>query len=159
VPESPGAILRRIHDHFQFLDETSVYATATCAIVDARAGAMRIACAGHPLPIFWRPGAGASLLHCEATTPLLLMDLADVPEIEHPLAPGDRILFYTDGVTDREAPSGARYEIERLIEALARVAGLPVVNGLQSIVADIELFADGIEPGDDNTLLLVGIEG
>jgi phosphoserine phosphatase RsbU/P len=156
--DSPGALLRHIHDRFLFLDDASVYATAVCAIVDAAAGRLRLACAGHAPPAFWRHETGASLLPCDATTPLLLMELAAVPETEHAIAPGDRILFYTDGVTDRESASGEPYTAERLTESLARTGRASVDAGLSGIVADIELFADGVEPADDNTLLLLGIE-
>jgi sigma-B regulation protein RsbU (phosphoserine phosphatase) len=157
VPQAPDGMLRYIHKHFEFLTETSVYATAIFAIVDPRRGSMQVSCAGHPLPLRYRPGAGVEALACEATTPLLMRDLGTVPCAEHDLRPGDRVLFYTDGITDRESPSGASYDVSRLSEALARTGAQPAESGLPAIVSDVEAFADGIEAADDNTLLLMGI--
>lgn len=155
--DAPGAMLRHLHDHFHFLGETSVYATAAYAIVDARGGWIRLASAGHPLPLRFRPGAGVAPLSCQAVTPLLLRSVGDVPHTEHALEPGDRILFYTDGVTDREAPSGACYDATELARALAHAGTAPVESAVASIVTDMEVFAAGAEPPDDNTLLLMGV--
>lgn len=155
--DAPGAMLHHIHSHFHFLGETSVYATAAYAVVDIHARTIRVASAGHPLPLRFRPGAGVAPLACDATTPLLLAPVAGIPDSEHALEPGDRVLFYTDGVTDREAPSGACYDLERLAHSLARVGAAPVDSALAAIVADVEVFADGVEPTDDNTLLLMGV--
>ena len=158
VPQTPDGMLRHIHRHFEFLGETSVYATAVFAIVDPRRGSMQIGCAGHPLPLRHRPGVGVEALACEATTPLLLLrDLDEFPCAEHDLRPGDRVLFYTDGITDRESPSGECYDVPRLSEALARTGAQPTESALPAIVADVEAFADGREAADDNTLLLMGI--
>ena len=156
-PHAPSAMLRHIHEHFQFLDETSVYATAVYAVVDARARTIRLAAAGHPLPLHFTQGADVTRLACEATTPLLLRAMGDIPETEHSLAPGDRLLFYTDGVTDREDSQGSTYDLERLARSLARAGAAPVETALASIIGDVEVFADGAEPGDDNTLLLMGV--
>ena len=157
VPQAPDGMLRHIHRHFAFLGETSVYATAIFAIVDPVHGSMQIACAGHPLPLRYRPGVGVEALACEATTPLLLRDLEDVPCVEHDLRPGDRVLFFTDGITDRESPSGESYDVSRLSDSLARTGAHAVDAAIPAIVSDVEAFADGLEPVDDNTLLLMGI--
>jgi sigma-B regulation protein RsbU (phosphoserine phosphatase) len=155
--DTAGALLRHIHDHFRFLGETSVYATAVSAIVDPAAGTVRVACAGHPPPLLFRPRAGVSPLEGAPTTPLLLMPLQTIPEAEHRLEPGDRVLFYTDGVTDRESPDGVSYDVDRLGAALAQAGTAPVESAVAAIVSDLETFVDAAEPADDNTLLLMGV--
>jgi sigma-B regulation protein RsbU (phosphoserine phosphatase) len=156
VPDDPPTMLRRLHDHFSFLDQTSVYATAVYAVADPAGGTLRLACAGHPPPLRFRRGAVAPVA-CQSTTPLLLTDPGDVPEATDRIEPGDRLLFFTDGVTDRESPAGEPYDVDRLAAALARSGALRVDSALAAIVADIEGFAAGGEPGDDNTLLMMAI--
>jgi phosphoserine phosphatase RsbU/P len=158
-PDDPAAVLLRIHRHFGFLRDTSVYATAVCALVDPARGTMRMACAGHPVPLHFRPGAGVGPLPCEATTPLLLLrDLEHVPCSGHLLEPGDRILFYTDGAVDRETDAGLPYDVERLTASFADAGTQPVARALARLVADPDAFADSREPQDDQTLLLMGVE-
>ena len=53
---------------------------------------------------------------------LLWQELRDVPCVEVPLKPGDRWLFFTDGITDRQAPDGTMFDLERLSAALARIS-------------------------------------
>ncbi len=157
-PDDPAAVLRRIHRHFGFLDDTAVYATAICALVDPASQTLTIACAGHPVPLHFRPGQTVNPLPCESTTPLLLTDSQRMPCTQHQLESGDRLLFYTDGVTDRENGEGVAYDTIRLAAALAQTGSQPVDSVLGAIVADIETFAGGREPEDDHTLLLMGVE-
>jgi phosphoserine phosphatase RsbU/P len=158
VPDEPEAVFRRLHDHFVFLRDTPVYATAVYAVLDPRARRLRLAAAGHPLPLRFRADCGVTPLDCEATPPLLLTDLHEVQTTEHQLAPGDRLLFYTDGVTDREAPGGEHYDVGRLAEAFARHGAQHTEGALAGVVYDVETFAQGAEPKDDNTLLMLGVE-
>ncbi|HEX5108381.1 MAG TPA: SpoIIE family protein phosphatase [Vicinamibacterales bacterium] len=155
--DDPAALLRYLHHHFQFMSDAAVYATAIYAVVDGAARTLTVACAGHPLPLRSRERGRVAPLNCERTTPLLLMDLAAVPCTNHALEPGDRLLFYTDGVTDREAASGDAYEVDRLGDALAGCGDRTVDAAMAHLVADIESFAEGQEPHDDNTLLLMEV--
>ena len=57
--------------------------------------------------------------------PVLMMDLPKVPEVRQALAAGDRILFYTDGVTERHDPADDMYDLPRLMSSLERSAARP----------------------------------
>jgi sigma-B regulation protein RsbU (phosphoserine phosphatase) len=157
TPDDPAALLRHLHQHFEFMRDAAVYATAVYAVVHARERTITLACAGHPLPLRVRTGAAVAPLLCESTTPLLLTELAAVPCTEHTLAPGDRLLFYTDGVTDRETPDGDPYDVTRLGAALALCGARSADEAVAYLVADLESFAQGHEPQDDNTLLLMDV--
>lgn len=157
VAADANALFRRLHEHFAFIDETGVYATAIHAVVDAEGRSLQIAVAGHPLPLLWRAGQDVQSIECGGTTPLLLRDPGVVCATTHALEPGDRVLFYTDGVTDRESPEGLAYDAPRLAVALARSGPLPVDRAIAAIVGDVESFAHGNEPGDDHTLLLMEV--
>jgi sigma-B regulation protein RsbU (phosphoserine phosphatase) len=100
----------------------------------------------------------AELLQFEATCPLLLMDLETVPSSEFVLERGDRVLFYTDGVTECEDPRENMYEIEGLIKALSLCRGLPPEKLLEFLSADLNRFSEGRELTDDRTLLLMSLD-
>jgi sigma-B regulation protein RsbU (phosphoserine phosphatase) len=154
----PPAVLRFAQEHFRFLRDTGIFATAIYAVVDLRAGTMRMVCAGHPPPLLCRRGDEVTPLPCEAVPPLMLFDLpSEVACATHRLMPGDRVLFYTDGVIDRESPAGVAYDTERLIRALGASAGEPPKAALWRVVDDLEAFAGGGDTDDDNTLLLMDV--
>jgi sigma-B regulation protein RsbU (phosphoserine phosphatase) len=86
------------------------------------------------------------------------MDLPLVPEMRHELNPGDRVLFYTDGVTERHDPTDDMYDMPRLTASLERCAGQTPDEQIASIVRDLDAFGGDREPDDDQTLLLMAIE-
>jgi phosphoserine phosphatase RsbU/P len=162
VRDDPAAVLHQINRHFSYLWDSSMFATGIYGVLDARTRTLRMACAGHHPPLLVRPGGPVSILTVDAVMSLLWNELGDIPIVEHQLGTGDRILFYTDGIPDREAADGTMFEHDRLIAAVAGIAALaePLRPALlvDRLVAEVESFAEGHEPGDDQTLLAVGID-
>jgi len=155
--DDPPAVLAYLDRHFHYLRESGMFATAIYAVIDASARTLRAACAGHPLPLLVRDGA-ATELRIAAVPPLLLFELGDVPCSDQALRPGDRLVLYTDGVTEREAPHGAMYEVDRLRAACAQAQALAPAPLVASLVADLNRFAGGGEPSDDATIVAIGID-
>jgi sigma-B regulation protein RsbU (phosphoserine phosphatase) len=153
----PASVIVRLNEHFEYLWETPMYATALCAVVDPRARRLTLAGAGHPQPLLSRAGKVESI-DCPNGLPILMMPMPPPQTAVHELHPGDRLLFYTDGITERLGPGDAMYEEERLRCAFARAAFQPVASIVPHIVADVQLFAGGVEAHDDQTLLLVAID-
>jgi sigma-B regulation protein RsbU (phosphoserine phosphatase) len=154
----PAALLQRLNRHFAYLWDTPMFATALCAVLDTGRSTLDIACAGHPSPLLLR-GGQVDVVRGEATLPLLMMDMPVVPVTRVPLEAGDRILFYTDGVTERFGPGGDEmYDLPRLISSFERADGLHPEGLVASLVVDLELFADAREPEDDQTLLLMALD-
>jgi serine phosphatase RsbU (regulator of sigma subunit) len=154
----PEAALRHIDAQFDFLRNSTVFATATYGVVDTAHRTIRFASAGHPLPLLSRPGEGTTPLRCEGALPLLFPYPSPIPVAEHALSAGDRILVYTDGITDRQSPSGEMYEGDRLAAAFTRSARRDAPGVVEHIVGDIEAFAAGAEAADDQTLLVIAID-
>ena len=158
TPERAGdasAVLRHINHHFRYLWGGAMFATVIYAVVDAAHRTVHLACAGHPAPLLIRRGGDVEPLDVNATMPLLLRDLGEVPVSAATLECGDRVLLYTDGITERVRSDGEMYETGRLTAALARADGLEPASALDRIVADLDSFADGHEPEDDQTLVLL----
>jgi phosphoserine phosphatase RsbU/P len=158
VADDPPAVLHYINRHFQFLWDTSMYATATYAVLDAARGTMQLASAGHPLPIVAPRGGGITLPTIDTTMCLLWQELTEVPCAEFALAPGDRWVFFTDGITDREAPDGRMFDPEGLSAAVARHSNHTPADMVNAIVGELDAFSSGQEPEDDQTLLIVGFK-
>jgi sigma-B regulation protein RsbU (phosphoserine phosphatase) len=152
----PPAVLHHINRHFRFLWGTAMYATAVYAVLDAGRNTIRVSSAGHPLPLLMRGGRTVSPVSLDTVMCLLWDELGEVPCVEHALCPGDRLVFYTDGITDRQGPGGM-YDPERLTTALARMGRLAPTQMVEHLVRDLDAFAAGHEPDDDQTLLIVSV--
>jgi sigma-B regulation protein RsbU (phosphoserine phosphatase) len=155
-PVDPPAVLRYLNNQFRFLWGSALLATAFYAVLDSATRRLSIACAGHPAPLLVR-GAAVEPLEFNGSIPLLIMDMPEIPRSEEILQPGDRVLFYTDGITERENSTGAMYELPRLCNALSRSHALPSENLIRAVIDDVDAFAAGEEPHDDQTLLLVSV--
>jgi sigma-B regulation protein RsbU (phosphoserine phosphatase) len=155
--DDPPAVLQRINQHFRYLWETGIFATVVYGILDVGRQLLRLSCAGHPPPLLAREHQGARPLPVDAVVPLLLMDLAEIPCTEHPLRAGDRIALFTDGVLERRAVDGTMYEQARLTSAFEEVSRLNPASMIDRLVSELDAFAGGHEPDDDQTLVVVGV--
>ena len=115
--------------------------------------------AGHVLPMLVRNGSYVGELTCAPSMPLGLG--GPVVEIaEEPLQAGDRVLFYTDGITESRSPDGALFGRERLADFLVRAAleGVPVAETARRLSANVLDYVDS-RLNDDATLLLIEYHG
>ena len=154
----PAAALRRIDAQFGFLRDSAVFATAVYGVVDTARRTIRFASAGHPLPLVSQVGRERRRSAAKGALPLLFAHPAPIPTAEHQLSAGDRILVYTDGITDRQEPSGDMYEVERLAAAFTRSARRNAHEVVEQVVGEVEAFARGAEAADDQTLLVIAID-
>jgi len=152
----PAAVLGFINQQFRFMWGSHMMATALYVVVNSKSLRIRGACCGHLPPLLLRRGE-VRVLHCDGTRPLLLMDLDSIPSSEMVLERGDRILFYTDGITECEDPGENMYEIEGLMKALRLCNGLAPEKLLEFLSEDLNRFSQGRELMDDRTLLLLSV--
>jgi serine phosphatase RsbU (regulator of sigma subunit) len=111
--------------------------------------------AGHPAPLLVRRGRVIRSLPCAPTLPAGLGgEVAEVAEAG--LEPGDRLLFFTDGVVEARSPDGEFFGLERLADLLARetAAGLPTPETVRRLTRAILAHQEGALQDDATTLLL-----
>jgi serine phosphatase RsbU (regulator of sigma subunit) len=71
-------------------------------------------------------------------------------EVEVELKPNARILFYSDGITEAELPSGEEYGAERLLAQMQSPNATP-----ESLLSDVKKFTNGAGLHDDATVILL----
>ena len=78
-------------------------------------------------------------------------------QAEMSLTAGDRLLFYTDGITEARNPEGDEYGEDRLAEAALAVRGGSADAIKDAVLTNVNAFTNG-KFEDDATLIVVGIE-
>jgi sigma-B regulation protein RsbU (phosphoserine phosphatase) len=69
------------------------------------------------------------------------------------LAPGDKVLLYTDGVLENRGPAGEAFGRARFDRALQRTARLPVEEFVATLHAEVRAFLGNARPDDDISML------
>ncbi len=153
----PAQVLDYLNEHLCKVADPS-FITALYAVYDARQKTVKLARAGHPLPMIYRAGEKkAEELACPGVFPMGIEPFDKPPPVtEAQLKPGDRLLIYTDGLTERFNEQGDAYGEQRLLQQLGAEAGNDPQQVLAAIVEDVERFA-GVHPADDDQALLLGI--
>lgn len=96
------------------------YVTADLADLDIERGRLRWINAGHPPPLLVRRGQAFAELTCKPSPPLGLgTGVVEVAEVT--LEPWDRVLFFTDGVTEGHVPEKEPFGTDRLGHELDRL--------------------------------------
>jgi anti-anti-sigma factor len=134
--------------------EGALAATAAYAVIDPQARRLRYACAGHPWPVLASADGGARFLLDGRSVPLACVPDPVYSEGVEPLEPGDTLLLFTDGLTERRGID-IDVSMEQLRTSLAELAELPLGALLDGVVTG--QGAD--QPLDDVALLAVRLAG
>ncbi|MFC7546740.1 PP2C family protein-serine/threonine phosphatase [Plantactinospora sp. GCM10030261] len=132
------------------------FATAVLAELDLDTGMLRYVNAGHPPPLLLRAGRVVRRLDGGRRVPLGIGDGTPVEYGEERLEPDDRLLLYTDGVTEARTPDGDQFGVDRLVGMAedGHRAGLAPPETLRRLSRAI-LEHQQSPPADDATLMLV----
>jgi Stage II sporulation protein E (SpoIIE) len=131
------------------------FVTGQFGTLDAASGILTWINAGHPTPLLVRNGTYAGELVC---TPSMPMGLGGTVRqvAEEPLQGGDRVLFYTDGITESRSTDGEIFGTDRLADYLVRATldRVPAAETVRRLSANVLSFV-GTGLRDDATMFLV----
>lgn len=131
------------------------YVTGVIASLDTRDGTLSWVNRGHPPPIVIRGQRWSTSLKCPPAHPMGT-DLGIEPKVcRDKLEPGDRIVFYTDGIIETRNDAGEEFGLEQFIEFLNRHHSdrLATPETLRRLVRSI-MHHHGGKLDDDATVLL-----
>ncbi|MEU7982594.1 PP2C family protein-serine/threonine phosphatase [Micromonospora sp. NPDC049081] len=135
-----------------------LFATALLIELEPSTGRLRVINAGHPGALLLRDGKAIRELPGPTALPLGLGHLATQrPEVyEEELHPGDRILAYTDGITDARGGDGERFGLKRLVDFVNRALNdqLATPETMRRLVRAVVAYQEG-QLDDDATALLL----
>ncbi|MDX9787545.1 MAG: SpoIIE family protein phosphatase [Desulfobacterales bacterium] len=156
---NPDQLLSCINENLCKVNMES-FVSAIYAVYDPRCRKLKIARAGHPLPILYRPSEKKTTeIPCDGVFLLGFKSYSDnVPVTEVALQPGDRLLFYTDGITDRVSETQELYGTNRLLHQFGAAVSEDPAAVLKGIVDDLSQFAGGRPADDDQAMLMIVAE-
>ena len=137
---------------------SKMFVTAWMGLLNIKTGELKYVNAGHNPPLVYHDGFYEYL---RGKTGFVLAGLKNMKYNYKTvtLSREDRILLYTDGVTEAKNKYGDFYGEFRLDELLNRCGKRRAKEICETVRADVDKFAEGCEPADDLTLLSICYHG
>ncbi|MBR3182197.1 MAG: SpoIIE family protein phosphatase [Eggerthellaceae bacterium] len=136
-------------------NDACMFVTMWVGVLDYETGHVDYVNAGHNPPLLWREGSGLVWLRDRSGLPLGLMDFGTYGTYSFDCSIGDKILLYSDGVTEAMSKDGELYGEERLETAANANIGNRPEALVKAVRDDVGSFAQDAEQSDDITILVL----
>lgn len=156
--ESTSEIFTAVNARLCENNDEGMFATAWIGILDTRTMTLQYTNAGHNYPILQRKSQPCAEIATTHGLFLAGMEFTRYKQSEIHLEPGDRILLYTDGITEAHNANNELYETERLKKMFESKRHAPGEEVLDSILNDVNNFAQGVPQFDDMTMIILTIK-
>jgi serine phosphatase RsbU (regulator of sigma subunit) len=152
----PQRIFERLNRMVRRTTDKRTYMTLLCAVIDRDEGTMTMVSAGHP-PVLFRDGKTGSFEEVgEGAPPLGTFQDARYETVQRTVAPGDLLVFYTDGLVEARNDNEQDYGDARFQKAVDRAAGSRTAREIRdAVLGDLSNFKGDQEQADDMTLVVV----
>jgi phosphoserine phosphatase RsbU/P len=150
---SPSDILGALNRELCKGNDTCMFVTLLCGVVETETGLLALASAGHEQPVL-HAGGTAILVDVETGPALGLDREARYPVRVLTLLGGDTVLMYTDGVSEAHAGNQKLYGAHALLESVSRVEeGATPETFVDRVLNDVDAYVEGAAAYDDIALL------
>lgn len=153
---SPGTLCQKLNEVFSNNVARDKFVTFCYCTIDAADRRLTYASAGHCPPLVLR-GSGAAVSLNEGETPLGIIPDQKYADTEAQLEPGDRLVLYTDGLTEAMDSAEQEFGEPRLVELGSRNVALSAAELLKTIMNEVSSFSGG-NFQDDFTLVVVAVK-
>jgi len=160
VSHSDSALHKRIERINEFLNERTAgekYATVFYCLLE-QGGKLHYVNAGHCPPLIVRTGGALEPLAATAM-PVGLVESADFAVCETMLAAGERVVIYTDGVTDAQNRQGEFFSRQRLHQVVREHAADSCPELYDAVESAVTAFTEDAPQADDITLVVIEYRG
>jgi sigma-B regulation protein RsbU (phosphoserine phosphatase) len=166
---TPTSVLRAINAAIRIPGADHTAMTCFAALLDPK-GTIDFANASHMLPLVANCDATGTITKVSALATNATIDhvddseviVADIREGTQTLAPGDIVVLFTDGLTDRRDKGGRAFGHRRLQLAVNHAknpGGEAGVAGVRdAVLAEVTTFADGVPADDDVTIVMCSLD-
>ena len=144
----PDELLRAANAFLLRQHTDEAFSTAVHLLIDLDTGCYRVTSAGHPPALRWDAATQEWGVDNARGMALGVVDEPDFDASHGSLAPGEALMFYTDGVIERR-----RSDIDAGIEWLRRVAGADVVE--HGFPGSARRILRHVDHGDDDRAVLI----
>jgi len=140
--------------------DSRTYVCFTMGEVDPITKKFRLSNSGCPYPYHYQAANGEVAEIQIDAYPLGIRSDTQYSVEEIQLAPGDRVVFCSDGIIEAENRSGELFGFERTAETIGKgcFRDLTAAKLLDYLIAEVKIFSGDVPQGDDQTVVILGVE-
>lgn len=153
---SPAEVADNLNKRFQLDQETGQYFTLIYGILNTKSYEFCFVNAGHPHPFLLSQGKCSSPQRSSGL-PIGFLEEHVYEEKTVQLKPGDRIYFYSDGITETMR-NDEQFGADRLMKLARQHSSESLKNHLDSIVNDVQKFGGNEKFVDDISIMAIEIK-
>ena len=153
--DNPGDVLREVNSLLYADNDAMMFVTQLYAVYDPASGELTYANGGHNPPVIIHADGSSAML--PGSNGIALGVLPDVKYEQKTItcAPGDTVIFYTDGVTEAVNNQNEEFGVPRLCNIFADGPPQDCALATQTIFDAVAAFAGDVPQFDDITCLLL----
>ncbi|MDO6586721.1 fused response regulator/phosphatase [Salipiger sp. 1_MG-2023] len=155
----PEEVARRLNDRLSADPGVLEYLTMGYAIIDMGTGRVRLVQAGHPPPLLIHANGSMEYIG-NGGLPIGLVPDVSYDRIEIEMQPGDRLLIYSDGITEATLKNGEMLDQSGLVDLVRQCSGALGTEFLDDLYWRLsQLTRGGIILEDDVSAALLEFDG
>ncbi|KAB7614858.1 fused response regulator/phosphatase [Amylibacter sp. SFDW26] len=158
IQKSPAQIAKALNNQLLADMETEHYFTLAFADIDLETGQVDFVQAGHPHPVIVRSDGTSELVGAGGPPIGLVEGVNYTTETLH-LNHGDRLLLYSDGITECQNATDALYDDDNMLATLSNHVDSTGLEYLNTLLWDVSQFANGTPFYDDLSAILFEFSG
>jgi serine phosphatase RsbU (regulator of sigma subunit) len=138
--------------------ESDMFLSILLGALDTANGRLTLANAGHVYPLWWQLSTQACHSLISSGSVLGVLSEVEIEEQQIEIAPGDVLIFYTDGVTEAINEHYEEYGLARLKAVVSQSAGQPQATArsiTDAVLEDVHQFVADTAQYDDITLVVI----
>jgi sigma-B regulation protein RsbU (phosphoserine phosphatase) len=151
----PDEILTRLNNELSQENESCMFVTIFCGIMNTKTGEVLHSSAGHNPPLIMRHGEKAAYLDTSGGIAVGATEDLSFKTEKLVLHPGECLFMYTDGVTEAVNLKEELFTETRLQNDLSTLRDKPVKEIVSDLMKRIEDFSQGAAQTDDITMMIV----
>jgi phosphoserine phosphatase RsbU/P len=154
--DSPARVCSIVNGMLRESIAANKFVSFFCGVLDASTRTFRYCNAGHPYPILVSAGA-AHTLDQGGGAVLGVFPSWNYQDSSVNLKSGDRLLLFTDGITEAEGAQGEEFGVERIVAFGKSHAASSAAELTEQLLAQASVFC-GAQFQDDATLVVVAVD-
>ncbi len=154
--KSAPTVISNLNQQFQTDSANILYFTMIYGVIDTLSHTIDLCQAGHPHPLYLQHNKPAEFIVDSGLPIGIIMD-ASYQSVHLTYGSGDRLLLYSDGITECESPDGEMFGSERLRQFVDDTRALTVNEVIRQLDAHIRAWRGELGFEDDISMLILDV--